>query len=205
MELIKKYPALAGCEKDIDRAVKLLIRCFEDGGKLLLCGNGGSAADCEHISGELMKSFLLPRRISEKDRAEMAARCPASDGITDRLQYGLPAVPLPSLMSLGTAAANDCDPSLIYAQAVMALGKPGDLLLAISTSGNAENVYNASVAAKARGLAVLALTGGDGGKLREIADVCVAVPEKETYKVQELHLPVYHYLCAAVEEHFFGG
>ena len=198
-ELLKRYPALAECEKDISAAVDTLCAVFRAGGKLLLCGNGGSAADCEHISGELLKGFLDKREIPRGEREEMLSRCPEIAPLIDRLQTGFPAIPLPSLTSLISAAANDLDPSLAYAQAVMALGRPGDALIAISTSGNAENVYKAALTAKAKGMPVVALTGKTGGRLAKIADVAVRVPETETYRVQELHLPVYHYICAETE------
>ena len=198
-ELLKRYPALAECEKDISAAVDTLCAVFRAGGKLLLCGNGGSAADCEHISGELLKGFLDKREIPRGEREEMLSRCPEIAPLIDRLQTGFPAIPLPSLTSLISAAANDLDPSLAYAQAVMALGRPGDALIAISTSGNAENVYKAAITAKAKGMPVVALTGKTGGRLAKIADVSVRVPETETYRVQELHLPVYHYICAETE------
>ena len=199
-ELIKRYPALAVCEKDIDAAANALCGVFRSGGKLLICGNGGSAADCEHISGELLKGFLDKREIPQREREEMISRCPAVAPYLDKLQTGFPAIPLPSLSSLISAAANDLDPALAYAQAVMALGRPGDALIAISTSGNAENVYNAALTAKAKGMTVVALTGKTGGRLAETADAAVRVPETETYRVQEYHLPVYHYLCAEVEK-----
>lgn len=204
-ELINRYPALAACKTDIEAARELMIACFEGGGKLLVCGNGGSAADAAHISGELLKGFLLKRPLSEEKKKGMKALSPGmTDGMMAKLQGGLPALPLPSLTALNTAFANDVDPSLLYAQGVMALGRRGDLLLAISTSGSSVNTVNAALTARALGLSVLSLTGEGGGKLLSVSDVCVRVPEKETFKVQEYHLPVYHYLCAAVEAHFFG-
>ena len=203
-ELTERYPALAECEEDIDAAVEALITAFENGGKLLLCGNGGSAADCEHISGELMKGFLLSRPFSETEMSEIYTRCPKALPVYGKLQRGLPAIPLPSLSSVISASANDISAGLAYAQAVAALGCRGDVLLAISTSGNAENVYNAALAAKGADMTVIALTGSSGGRLASAADISIRVPENETYRVQELHLPVYHFICASVEKRVFG-
>lgn len=203
-ELVTRYPVLEPCRNTLHEAEKTLVKCFQNGGKLLLCGNGGSAADAEHITGELLKGFLKKRPLSEEKKTLMRQNCPdADDALLAGLQGGLPAIALSSLTALNTAFSNDVDPALAYAQGVMALGRPGDILLAISTSGNAANVNHAAVTAKALGLTVIALTGEKGGKLRGTADLCICVPEKETYKVQELHLPVYHYLCAAVEAAFF--
>ena len=204
-ELIKRYPALECCKEQIEAARDTLIECYEKGGKLLLCGNGGSSADCDHIVGELMKGFLLKRPINEADKARMRADSPElSDKTLNSLQMGLPAISLTSINALNSAFANDVDPELIYAQSVFALGKADDVLIAISTSGNARNVCEAAKVARAIGMKVIALTGRDGGKLKSLSDVCVIAPECETYKIQELHLPIYHYLCAEVEKHFFG-
>lgn len=203
-ELLMRYPQLEVCKEDIAKAVQMLIDCYENGGKLLLCGNGGSCADCDHIVGELMKGFLKKRPLSAEQKKKMQEQCPETLMLLDKLQGGLPAVALPSITALNSAFCNDVDPELIYAQPVMAMGKPGDVLIGISTSGNAKNVYAAAVTAKALGMQVIGLTGNTGGKLKEISDVALCVPEKETYKIQELHLPVYHYICAAVEAHFFA-
>lgn len=204
-DLIKRYPSLAICEFDVKGALDLIIKNYRRGGKLLLCGNGGSAADCEHIVGELMKDFLIKRPIDEGKRAEMTALSPTlSSDTLDSLQLGLPAISLPSIAAFNTAFANDRNPEFVYAQGVMSLGREGDVLLAISTSGNAKNVLRAVEVAKGVGLTVIGLSGESGGAMRPLCDVCICVPEKETYKIQELHLPVYHYLCAAVEKHFFG-
>ncbi len=203
-ELLKRYPALAACGKEIEKAVAALIACFEAGGKVLLCGNGGSAAACDHIAGEFTKGFLKKRPIRAEKMAEMKAKSPSADvGLLAKLQMGLPAVSLPAMTALNTAFCNDADPALVYAQSVLALGKEGDALIAISTSGNAENVTAAVAVAKALGITVIALTGEAGGALAKKADVAILVPEKQTYRVQELHLPVYHYISAAVEAHFF--
>ena len=203
-EIIKRYPCLSACEDDIQKATDEIISCYEKGGKLLLCGNGGSAADCEHISGELLKGFLKKRALSDEELNKMEKLCPESKEIAKKLQGGLPAIPLTSLMSLNTAFSNDEDSDLIYAQGVMAMHGKDDLVLCLSTSGNSKNVVAAAITAKALGLKIVALTGNDGGKLKELADVAIVVPEKETFKIQELHLPVYHYICATVEERFFG-
>ena len=203
-ELLKRYPSLAEIKDDITKATDAIIRCYEKGGKVLLCGNGGSCADCEHIVGELMKGFLRHRPISEDKKAEMKANSPIiDDEILSKLQGGLPAISLPSMTALNSAFCNDVDPELIYAQPLMALGNKGDILIAISTSGNSKNVFGAVKVAKALGVTVIGLTGKTGGKLREHADICICAPETETFKIQELHLPIYHYICAEVEAHFF--
>ncbi|MBR4439871.1 MAG: SIS domain-containing protein [Clostridia bacterium] len=204
-ELIKRYPALAGIEGALNAAADMLIGVFEHGGKLLLCGNGGSAADCDHIAGELCKGFLSRRPLSQEERGIMKNACPEiPDALLDSLQQGLPAISLPAASALMTATANDCAADNVFAQQIMALGNIGDALVCISTSGNAANVCAAAQVARARGLFVLALTGADGGKLASLADLCVKAPETETYKVQELHLPIYHALCAEAEAHFFS-
>ena len=204
-ELFKRYPSLEACKNDIENAAEEIIKCYENGGKLLLSGNGGSAADCEHITGELLKGFLSKRPLSEEFKAELLKNeARISKEALEKLQMGLPAINLSSLPSLSTAFMNDVDPFFGFSQAVLALGKKGDVLIAMSTSGNAENVYNAALIAKGLGIKVIGLTGEKGGKLKEVADITIKDPETETFKVQELHLPVYHYLCAAVEKHFFG-
>ena len=203
--LLERYPSLASCSDEIAQARDMIISSYKNGGKLLLCGNGGSCADCEHIVGELMKGFMLKRPVSEKQRQEMKKNNQnLTDEVVSKLQRALPAVSLPGLTGLNSAFCNDVDPKLIYAQGVMGLGKKDDVLLALSTSGNSENCVAAANVAKALGLKVIALTGQTGGKLKNIADVCVCAPETQTYKVQELHLPIYHYICAAVENEFFG-
>jgi D-sedoheptulose 7-phosphate isomerase len=187
------------CRAAYDRAYEMIRDCFESGGKLLLCGNGGSAADCEHIVGELMKGFLLPRPV-----ADQVFDGGVPDALLSKLQGALPAVALTGHPALASALVNDTDARLIYAQQVLGLGRPGDVLLAISTSGNARNCCLAAQTAKARGLSVIALTGKGGGRLGQLADCLMDVPETETYKVQQLHLPLYHALCARLEAHFFG-
>lgn len=203
-ELLNRYPQLAKCQDEIKKATAAMIDCYKNGGKILLCGNGGSCADCDHIVGELMKGFLKKRPLTTEQKAKMTSLSPLLEEETlSKLQGGLPAISLPSITALNSAFCNDVDPELIYAQSVMAMGKTGDVLIAMSTSGNAKNVFAAAMVAKGLGLTVIGLTGKGGGKLSEIADICIRVPETETFKVQELHLPVYHYLCAATEEEFF--
>ena len=202
--LIERYASLKVCENEIKSAIDALVSSYEKGSKLLLCGNGGSCADCDHIVGELMKGFLKKRPIGADKKAEMKANSELDDELFAKLQGGLPAISLPSICALNSAFANDVDAELMYAQSVYALGKSGDVLIAISTSGNAKNVFLAAKVAKAIGMTVVALTGEGRGALGGIADIVIAVPESETYKVQELHLPVYHYLCAEVEKRFFS-
>lgn len=203
--LIRRYPVLECCERELAQAVDALIAVYESGGKLLICGNGGSASDSEHIVGELMKSFMLPRPISETqaNRLKEIAGDLGVD-IANRLQQGLAAISLTSQHALLTAVANDIQGNMIFAQQVQGLGKPGDALLGISTSGNSANVLNALITAKTLGLTTLALTGRSGGKILPWVDVAIRVPEDHVAEIQELHLPVYHYLCIALEWHFFG-
>lgn len=203
-ELLERYPALKCIENDISAAADMLISGFRGGNKLLLCGNGGSCADCEHIVGELMKGFLSLRPLTDVQKKQMKENCPdIKDGYLSKLQRAVPAISLPSFTALNTAFCNDVDPELVFAQSLMGLGNQNDMLICISTSGNSANVVAAAKTAKALGLKTIGLTGKSGGKLREICDVCLCVPETETFKVQELHLPVYHYLCAKVEKEIF--
>ena len=203
-ELVNRYPVLAEIQDDIELVYKLIVECYENGGKVLIVGNGGSAADAEHIVGELMKGFIKERPISEDMKQALLEIDPVrGEALTKNLQGGLPAIALTAHTSLNTAFANDRDPVMSYAQQVNGYGNPGDVFLGISTSGNAENVMYAAVTAKAKGLKVLALTGKDGGKLAKIADASIVIPVQETYKIQELHLPVYHALCLMLEDHFY--
>lgn len=203
--LIRRYPVLAPIEGDIGAMVMHIAECYEHGGKLLLAGNGGSCADAEHIVGELMKGFKLPRRLPDALRTRLTEIDPVRGAVlADCLQQGLPAIALSSHPSLNTAFMNDVDGGLIYAQQLSVLGNLGDVFLGISTSGNAKNICDAAVVAKAKGLSVIALTGKDGGRLAELADISVIMPCHETYQIQELHLPVYHCLCLMLEAHFFG-
>ncbi len=204
-ELIARYPVLEPVKGDIADAYDVLEDCFASGHKLLVAGNGGSAADSEHVTGELMKGFVLKRPVPE----EMAKRMTAVDSeagkiLADNLEGSLPALSLTGNIGLSTAYLNDVDGRLVYAQQVYGYGDEGDVFLAISTSGNSRNIYYAAVAAKAVGIRVIALTGKGGGKLKDVSDVSIIVPENETYKIQELHLPIYHALSLMLEEHFFG-
>ena len=194
-ELLARYPQLECCKDDIIRAKDAIIECYEKGGKLLIGGNGGSSADCDHIVGELMKGFLLKREVTDE-------RVP--EDIRKKLQGGLPAISLPSHSALLTAYINDVDPEMIYAQLLYGYAKPCDVFLGLSTSGNSKNVVNAAVVAKSVGIVSIALTGERESKLSELCDITIRVPGTETFKIQELHLPVYHYLCASVEKYFFG-
>ncbi|MDA3939628.1 MAG: SIS domain-containing protein [Spirochaetia bacterium] len=204
-DLILRYPVLSECRKDINEGSDLLITSIKDGGKFLICGNGGSSADADHIVGELMKGFIhsRPLKQKQKDALKNIAGEPGRE-MGELLQQGIPAISLSTHASLITAFLNDVDPSLIFAQQVMGLGKPGDVLWGISTSGNAKNVTAAAISAKAMGLKTFALTGSKDSSLSEICDVCIQVKETETYKIQELHLPVYHTLCMIIENYFFA-
>ena len=197
-ELQSRYPQLGGCRDEIAKALDLLLDCYRNGGQVLVCGNGGSAADAEHIVGELLKKFKRHRDID----ASVAAKLPPE--LAAKLEGALPAVSLVSMCGILTAFANDVAWETAFAQQVYGLGRAGDVLIALSTSGNSANCVNAALVARAKGLKVIALTGAGGGRLGAVADAAVAVPETETYKVQELHLPVYHALCASVEEALFG-
>ena len=204
-ELYTRYPALLGCKKDIEAASALLLECAQNGGKILLCGNGGSCADADHIAGELLKSFVLRREPTKEEKEKIRAACPENaEFLIDNLQRGIPAVSLPSLCAVNTAYINDAEPSMVYGQLVYALGRPGDVVLGLSTSGNSKNVVYAMQVAKAMGLKTIALTGAKESKLSDLCTCTVKVPETETYKVQELHLPVYHHLCLELEETLFG-
>lgn len=198
-ELMARYPQLMGCEGEIAKAFDLLLTCYRGGGKVLTCGNGGSAADAEHIVGELLKKFRKHRDID----SEVAVKLPPE--LVAKLEGALPAVSLVSMSGILTAFANDVAWETAFAQQVYGLGHSGDVLIALSTSGNSANCVNAALVAKAKGLKVVAMTGAGGGRLAALADVAIMVPETETYKIQELHLPVYHALCAALESNLFLG
>ncbi len=196
--LIERYPSLSSCRDDIFAAYRLIVDCFNNQGKLLCCGNGGSAADCDHLVGELMKGFLKKRPLSEKEKASFS-----SDVAAEGLQKGLPAISLCAHSALMTAFSNDESPSLVFAQQVYALAVRNDILVAFSTSGNSENVVYAAEAAKAAGIRSIAITGNNESRLSSLCDICIRLPETETYKIQELTLPVYHCLAAMVEDNFF--
>lgn len=193
-EFIKRYPILAECEKDISAALNLMIDTYSNGGKILICGNGGSCSDSEHIVGELMKGFMLKRCVNDE-------RIP--EHLREKLQGSLPAISLPSQSAILSAYINDVDPEMMYAQLVYGYAKENDLVIGLSTSGNSKNVVNALIVADSLGIKTLALTGKKQSKLSDIANVTIKVPETETYKIQELHLPVYHFLCIQTEKHFF--
>lgn len=197
--LMERYPALAVCKTDIRKALELMADTFHRGGKLLCCGNGGSAADCEHIVGELMKGFILPRTITPELAEQLE-----DDALAGALQYGLPTISLVSQTALSTAFANDQLPSAVFAQQVLGYGKPEDLLLCISTSGNSLNCVYAAKVAKALGLKIVSLTGRKDSKLKELSDCTILAPADETYQIQEYHLPIYHCLCLAIENEFYG-
>ena len=203
--LIDRYPNLSVCKEDIKNAYELLETAYNNGRKLLVCGNGGSASDSEHIVGELMKEFKLKRKVySDQAAALKEIDMELGQVLAENLQGALPAICLTGHSSLTTAFMNDANADLVFAQQVNGYGKPGDVFLGISTSGNSKNVLYAAVNAKAKGLKVIGLTGAKENKLMKFADVCIRVPEIETYKIQEYHLPVYHCLCLMLEEKFFG-
>lgn len=206
VNLVKRYPVLEKNRTDILEAFDLLKKCFRQGNKLLIAGNGGSCADANHIVGELMKGFRCRREIPEG----LSGRLREIDVVrgselASKLQGALPTLALDNHNALNTAFLNDVDGNLIYAQQVMGYGNEGDVFLGISTSGNSENILYAAVTARAKGLKVIGFTGKMGGMLKEFADVCVRVDEEETYKIQELHLPIYHCLCLMLEESFFNS
>ncbi len=204
--LIERYPKLMVCKEDIKKAYELLEETYRNGRKLLVCGNGGSASDSEHIVGELMKEFKLKRKVYSDQATALKEIDPELGQIlADNLQGALPAICLTGHSSLTTAFMNDANADLVFAQQVNGYGKFGDVFLGISTSGNSKNVLYAAVNAKAKGLKVIGLTGAKENKFMKYADVCIRVPETETYKIQEYHLPVYHCLCLMLEEKFFGG
>ena len=204
--LVERYPVLATCKDDIIRAYDILEESYASGGKLLVAGNGGSAADSEHIVGELMKEFKLKRKIYSA-QAENLKKIDSELGpiLAENLQGALPSISLVGEAALSTAYMNDAVPELAFAQQVNGYGKPEDVFLGISTSGNSKNILYAAVTAKSKGLKVIGLTGQKENKLEKLADVCIHVGETETYKIQELHLPVYHCLCLMLEDHFFGN
>lgn len=204
--LIERYPKLLVCRDDIIAAYDILKEAYSSDHKLLIAGNGGSAADSEHIVGELMKRFKTPRPVPEDFAKKLKAIDPErGERLAKNLERGLMAIPLVAHEALSTAYINDVDGLGVFAQQLYGYGRQGDVFLGISTSGNSKNVMNAIVVAKALGIQVIGLTGEKGGELAKVADVAIKVPETETYMVQELHLPVYHCLCLMLEDHFFGN
>lgn len=202
--LVERYPSLESAKNDIVAAYLLLEESYKNGGKLLVAGNGGSAADAEHIVGELMKGFKLPRK-PEADFAEKLVEENQELGsvLAENLQGALPAIALDGHPALSTAYMNDCEPLLCFAQQVNGYGKSGDVFLGISTSGNSKNVLYAATTAHAKGMKVIGLTGAKDSKLKDMSDVCIKAPQTETYMIQELHLPIYHCLCLMLEDNFF--
>lgn len=196
--LTERYPELTKIEQEITQTYQALVECFEAGGKLLVCGNGGSAADSDHIVGELMKGFYKQRGLPEQEKDKYR-------DLGNKLQGALPAIALTQHPALSTAYLNDVDPEMIFAQQVYGYGKQGDVFLGLSTSGNSRNVIAAAKVAAAKKMKVVCMTGRDGGNLKKISDISVVVPAEVTADIQEYHLPIYHALCAMVEEHFFAS
>lgn len=205
-DLLKRYPQLDVVASEIEKAGKALIKCYESAGKVLVCGNGGSCSDSDHIVGELMKGFEHKRPVPEDIKVQLKeVGGERGSYLAEKLQHGLPAISLTAHNALITAVANDTDANLIFAQQVVGYGNSGDILIAISSSGNSQNVLDAILVAKAKGLKVIGLTGESGGKMNGLCDVLINVPGKRTASIQEYHLPVYHALCVMVESHFFGN
>jgi len=203
-QLIQRYPSLESVKADISTAFDIIANSYTNGGKLLIAGNGGSASDAEHIAGELMKTFEKKRALPDSFIMDIKkVNIEIAEYLIPRMQPGLPTIALSGHASLNTACINDIDGNITFAQQVYGYGKETDVLLAISTSGNSKNILYAAAVAKAKKLKIVALSGGSGGALKNIADVCIIVPETETFKIQELHLPVYHCLCQMLENHFF--
>lgn len=203
--LMRRYPVLRTIEDEIIDAYFIMEECYTHGGKLLVAGNGGSAADSEHIAGELMKRFKTQRPVSEEFAAKLKEIDPIrGEALAKNLECSLMAIPLVAHEALTTAYINDVDGLGVFAQQLFGFGRPGDVFLGISTSGNSKNVMSATVVARALGIKVIGLTGAKGGELQTAADVCVKAPETETYRIQELHLPIYHCWCMMLEDKFFG-
>ena len=203
-DLIERYPVLEACRDSFEIVFQQLLKCFRNGKKLLCAGNGGSAADCEHIAGELLKSFRISRPVS----------CTLNRNLKDlfgdegaylaaRLEGGLPVIPLTSMSAIHTAYANDVDSTAVFAQLVHSLGQAGDVFLGITTSGNSKNILFALMTAKAQGMTTICLTGRSGGQCKILSDISICAPEDETFKIQELHLPIYHTLCSMLEAELF--
>lgn len=204
--LINRYPVLECIKQDIIDAYLIMEECYENGGKLLVAGNGGSAADSEHIAGELMKRFKIQRPVTEEYANKLIEIDPErGPELAKNLERSLMAIPLVAHEALTTAYINDVDGLGVFAQQLMGFGREGDVFLGISTSGNSKNVMNATVVARASGIKIIGLTGANGGELAKVSDVAIKVPETETYMIQELHLPVYHCLCLMLEDRFFGN
>ena len=203
--LYERFPSLCECKDEIENMVLMMLDTYKKGGKILLCGNGGSCADCDHIVGELMKSFMYERKPSEEFVSKLRGVFGEdTEKVASSLQTGIPAISLPSQTAVLSAYLNDVEPEYVYAQLTYGYAKENDMLIGLSTSGNSKNVVNAVKVAKALGVKTASITGNNESKLSLLCDVCVRVPETETYKVQELTLPVYHHLCASIEKILFG-
>ena len=198
IDLVNRYPLLKNCADDIERAFFIMRDCYNAGGKVLICGNGGSAADAEHWSGELMKGFIDTRPLSDEIRKKLGSE------IAQNLQGALPTIPLSGFLSLATAFSNDVNSEFLFAQMVWGLGKENDSLIGISTSGNSKNILYALQTASVLGMKTIGLSGEKGGRMSDMVDVCMRVPATEVHRVQEYHLPVYHCLCLMLEDTFFG-
>ena len=204
-KLVERYPKLETVSDSVVIAYQILEECYENDGKLLIAGNGGSAADSEHIAGELMKRFRVLRPVPQEFANRLKEIDPErGENLSKNLERGLIAIPLVAHEALTTAYINDVDGLGVFAQQLYGFGRKGDVFLGISTSGNSKNIMSATVVARALGIKVIGLTGNNGGELAKVSDVVIKVPENETYMIQELHLPVYHCLCLMLEEHFFG-
>lgn len=203
--LVSRYPVLESLKERIAEAAHAIIKCFENKKKLLICGNGGSCSDAEHIAGELVKSFELIRKPDNEFKKRLI-KISESRGsfLAEKLQAGFPAISLNSNTALISAISNDISAEAVYAQQVMAMGNPGDILLAISTSGNSPNIIDALITAKTAGLITIGMTGHSGGIMKKYCDILINVPEQQCASVQELHRPVYHTLCRLIESHFFN-
>ena len=201
--LYERYECLNAVKNEIEKAIEMIVEMYYNNGKLLLCGNGGSCADCDHIVGELMKGFTLQRKLKVEDVNKFKEAYEDGEFMAENLQYGIQAISLPSQTAVCTAFLNDVEPSMLYAQLAYAYARPNDVLIGLSTSGNSKNVVNAVKAAKIKGIKTIGFTGAKESKLSELCDITIKVPETETYKVQELHLPVYHYICECVEKRLF--
>lgn len=202
--LLERYPSLVGCSGALNDAAEMMCASFRSGGKLVLAGNGGSASDCEHIVGELEKEFKIHRKRNANFDRDFLKYYPQDGELLSKLTPAVPAVSLVSGVSINTAMINDIGAEVMYAQRAYAMCRSGDVFMGISTSGNSRAVIAAMKVAKVLGCKVIALTGKTGGLMKEYADILINVPEEQTYRVQELHLPVYHYLCAQTERELFG-
>ena len=203
-KLLERYPALKDTAPEIEVAIKAIIETYKNNGKILLAGNGGSASDCEHMAGELMKSFVRKRKIDKKLKDKLIEIDPINgEYIGSTLESPLKAVALTSHPSLSTAYSNDRDPYLVFAQQLLGFGESGDIFIAFSTSGNSKNILSTTTLAKAMGIKIISMTGKNGGALALVSDIAIKAPSNETYRIQEYHLPIYHTICLEVEKHFF--